>query len=714
MCGLMGGQDRGENAPQDLLPRMARASGPDSSGGPITLSAATRQGYCGPGLSLDLPAGPYEILIRARVRAHADHVRAAREPVLGIEIVQTDPLRLIWRDFTAGELDNPRLAFVVTAEPCGRVVVKLFAFANADLTIEGLDLCPGSAPDRQPSRYRLLSRMIAKSGALWSNMGALTVSHRLRLGCVLSGPPGFLLPPGCYRLTIAGASKARRPGALVLGIEVTVGTIQRTFRDFTAGDLNAGSVGIAFSVGDEAGLQLVGFELHHFGTCDLTLESVVLTEAAQDEQSIWHLAQRMRAPWSFLDDRMDRWRNVRPRLRVACGKYRFRVRAHSTTPRSDAAVSIELSAQDTWVPPSWLRPLFQALGLRRRRDVAVLDSYDVPVPPSGPMPHERDIEIARQWSGDGHHVGLNVKAIRSRPGIVIDGIDLVRIGEAEYRPVAVSRPAGRRRTRLVVFGNCQADLLAQVFRSELSESFSIVYQSQAIRPQETDIFRRELEAADLLLAQEISDWNESPFAAAVNPKAQVLTFPVLRFASLWPFDASNGPGDSKADAIARLWPGHRFAYHDGLLAKLRKEIPDPEQRLACYASLATRLAADPVRLHNFESRRLAAMDRRHDTTVGAHVLEAFTKRRVFHTTGHPTRETFELLLQGLDKKLGLTSLARGSARIDESFGHIQVPIHPLIAQRLGVHWIEPATLYRFDSRQVSWETYVREYIREFG
>ena len=60
-----------------------------------------------------------------------------------------------------------------------------------------------------------------------------------------------------------------------------------------------------------------------------------------------------------------------------------------------------------------------------------------------------------------------------------------------------------------------------------------------------------------------------------------LKFPFARFASLWPFDGWNGPSDREAQS--RESPNMTFPFLDGLLARLRKEIPDKEARFAAYA-----------------------------------------------------------------------------------------------------------------------------------
>ena len=127
---------------------------------------------------------------------------------------------------------------------------------------------------------------------------------------------------------------------------------------------------------------------------------------------------------------------------------------------------------------------------------------------------------------------------------------------------------------------------------------------------------------------------------------------------MWPFDHYNGPGDK--EAYEREWPNLTFLYQDGLLARLRKEIPDPEQRLAAYRSLSVDGVINYVRLHDFERRRLIAMDRQFGFEIGDYILENFQSKRLFYTTNHPNGRIIAMLMQYLLKNLGIEqSLSAG-------------------------------------------------------
>src|SRR2546430_901311 len=81
----------------------------------------------------------------------------------------------------------------------------------------------------------------------------------------------------------------------------------------------------------------------------------------------------------------------------------------------------------------------------------------------------------------------------------------------------------------------------------------------------------------------------------------------------------------------REWPNLTFLYHDGLLARLRKEIPDREERLLAYRSLSVDGIINFTRLHDFEKRRLMAMDKQFGCEIGQFILDNFQRRRLFYT-----------------------------------------------------------------------------------
>ena len=189
-------------------------------------------------------------------------------------------------------------------------------------------------------------------------------------------------------------------------------------------------------------------------------------------------------------------------------------------------------------------------------------------------------------------------------------------------------------------------------------------------------------------------------------------FPLVRFASLWPFDSWNGPGDRAA--FEQETPNLTFPYLDGLLGRLRKEIPDREARFAAYRSLELPGVINYRRLHQMEVRRLAAVDKKFDCAIGSFILENFQNRRLFHTTVRPNWEVFNLMMQFVARSVGVREPISLTESVDPSLRSPQVPVHPKVARDLGVKWADERTRYLNRGRQVTWESYIRSYIEHYG
>ena len=70
-------------------------------------------------------------------------------------------------------------------------------------------------------------------------------------------------------------------------------------------------------------------------------------------------------------------------------------------------------------------------------------------------------------------------------------------------------------------------------------------------------------------------------------------------------------------------------------------------------------------------------------------------------------------MQYLVRKLGIDQVYRPDATLDH-LNRLQVPVHPKVAQALGVIWARENTRYHYGGEQITWETYVRRYIEHYG
>jgi hypothetical protein len=596
------------------------------------------------------------------------------------------------------------------------------------------------AGDRRSAReWRVLGRLEKAAIGMRGADGVTSVRRRERPGCLLYGPY-WQLPAGTYRLDFCCRSgKPRMPSQPVLGVEViAMNRIQLAWLDLTAEELRAETGSLDFSVpptlglgaGDEARLE---FRFFHMGNAALTitaadLRGVELGEIRLQKATTWRMLGRLektaigrRTKEGVTVRRAERAGCLldggRPLLQLPEGHYRLSFRCEAGIPRvaTQPVLGVEIYGRPRWQERgrlwSWER-FFGASGSQgtqlARRDFTAMElcsgagTIDFPVPPELSIEGGEDVVINFRFA----HLGNADLAFRA--------VDLCKITVAEEPSRAQSLSLIRSsQLNVLIVGNCQAQTVCEglvrtpAFNNRLNAKYHFVGLQQNLHERG----KIELQNSDVLLVQDIRDWDNYPLRAYIRNDVQMIEFPLLRFASLWPFDHYNGPGDR--EAYDREWPNLTFLYHDGLLARLRKEIPDREQRLAAYRSLSVDGVINFARLHAFEQRRLTAMDQRFGIEIGRFIVNNFQRRRLFYTTNHPNAEIFAMLMRYLLNHLGIDQVFRPAAILDH-LQRLQVPVHPKVAAALGVKWANENTKYLYGGEKITWETYFRRYIEHYG
>jgi hypothetical protein len=550
---------------------------------------------------------------------------------------------------------------------------------------------------------------------------------RVRCGeppdCLLYGP-FWQLAAGDYRLAFeCRAERPLMPAQPVLGVEVIAfDRFQFAWRDFTAAELRKDAPALDFAVpaGDGDGPRFFEFRFFHLGNADLTIAAVSLRRLpipAPAAPRRWRLLGRLRrdARGRVTPDGIAVRRaagcalfEVQPYLQLPAGTYRLTIAADARRPAPPGAAvaAVEIVAQSKWRrprPSGWRRliaPLrTDGASLAATQFAAGEAAVEFAVPP--------ELSLDR---GQGARLQVKLTPL-GNASLLIRAVEITQSAAAAPEPAPVRRAAGR--CRLIVVGNCQAQLVHAGFCrvDGLSARFDARYHFVDLPPELHEAGKRELAEAEILFVQDIQDWRRYPLRDCVPAQARIVEFPLLRFASLWPFDHYNGLGDRQA--LAQEWPNVSYIHLDGLLGRLRREIPDPEARFRAYRDLAVDSLVDCRRLHDFEERRLIAMDRKFAGGIGAFILDGFRRRRLFHTTVHPSGEVMARLLRLLAARLEVVPGTFSADRLDQ-LNYLEVPVHPLVAAALGVRWAGARTLYNCRGEKLTWEAYVRRYIAHYG
>src|SRR5438067_3090233 len=669
-----------------------------------------------------LRAGPYRLSFRCR----PGKPRLPSEPVLGVEVIAMNRVQLAWRDLTAAELQGEAASLDFTVPPIlglgagdeARLEFRFFHLGNAGLTITAVDLQGVENIETPPPPPRI-----------WRMLGRL------------DGGRSFLqLPAAYYRVEIRGDGRPpQMAGRPVLGVEITTrrrwqdarwwswnslfglpqsGGLQLAWRDFTSAELRCGAASFDFEVPTELALEggqeiVIGFHLIRLDTTRPTVKAVDLRQITEAEAAPapreWRLLGRLAK--GRIGTRKADCVAVRhsepadcflcggwPRLRLPTSRYRLNVCCRAGQPRvvSQPVLAVEVISTKGRASRglrAWCEFTAEALAA----EWASLD-FDVPPELSCESKDEIGLEF-KFW-----HLG--------NADLTVSAVNLREIGE-ENSPERTPKLISRQRTRVLIIGNCQAQTVheALVRSGEFDERLDVKYHFVGLHQNLHEVGKAELESSDILLVQDIRDWESYPLRPYIRDGVRIIKFPLLHFASLWPFDHYNGPGDKQA--YEREWPNLTFLYHDGLLARLRKEIPDREERLLAYRSLSVDGINNFTRLHDFEKRRLMAMDKQFGCEIGQFILDHFQKRRLFYTTNHPNGQILGMLMQYLLRELEMDRGYRPSSTLDH-LRRLQVPVHPKVAQALGVTWATESTKYLYGGEQITWETYVRHYIDHYG
>ncbi|HEX2152068.1 MAG TPA: WcbI family polysaccharide biosynthesis putative acetyltransferase, partial [Stellaceae bacterium] len=410
--------------------------------------------------------------------------------------------------------------------------------------------------------------------------GSVSLDRSAQAGCFLYGP--YLhLPQGRYRLTFrCRCGRPRMNSHPVLGVEIIVlSRFQQQWRDFTSADLAGGLGALDFEVPAEHSLEgdnegRYEFRFFHLGNAALAITAVDLERLPQDA-----LAENAPAPgslnrWRLLGrlgkSRLGRrtsgghvaaWRREPagcllyggwPYLRLPSGRFRLIVRARcGKARRQDRPVlGIVVFGESRWRSRRWPMRLArqpETNGVELvRREIGAEELAIGPVALDFFVPIDLSLEA-------GADAPFDIRLYhRGNASLAIEAVDLIKLDDTiEAVPDAATGavPASRTvyrsgRRKLVIIGNCQSETLRQGFAriEPLNRLFDVKYHFIQLPRNLHEFAARDLETCDILLIQDIRLWDVFPLRDCVRPGADSVRFPLVRFASPWPFDAWNGPG----------------------------------------------------------------------------------------------------------------------------------------------------------------------------
>lgn len=271
--------------------------------------------------------------------------------------------------------------------------------------------------------------------------------------------------------------------------------------------------------------------------------------------------------------------------------------------------------------------------------------------------------------------------------------------------------------KLIVYGNCQAGSVYSILSAipAITSRYEVLVHNLWVEGEELERQLRDFDDADIFLQQNVRNWRWHPLCEKVPDRVRVVRFPFCYPASLWPFDSFVFGPDEPMVQVARAFAGpgvFPFGFQDGLLARLRTEIPDPITRLARYKALDIQDIPDIVRYAEFEAARVLAEDRRLGFGIGQFMLDNFRQHRLFHAIVHPDTRLMRRLVYELLSHLRIEIPEEDIPEYPADYlSRYQVPVHPHVIAKLGLEWVSPKSRYaQLNGVDLNFDEYFTDYI----
>jgi GT2 family glycosyltransferase len=288
--------------------------------------------------------------------------------------------------------------------------------------------------------------------------------------------------------------------------------------------------------------------------------------------------------------------------------------------------------------------------------------------------------------------------------------------KAEVRaPVAVPK-----RT-LILYGNCQADALAVLLRSDptVSALYRIVYlpSFENHEASVSDLMQvSDVASAAILLEQ--YDPQPFPHRKTLPADCITVTFPSVDLMILWPLYAANPYNDPPSAEF----PWGPFPYGDRAIIDCIDRGMQADDILEYYLSPEAAYLPNLEHLHRIETGRLAARDGKCEIKMAGFVFEWYRRERLFWASNHPAMPVLRELLKRLLERVSVDRPDLRDVDIDRTLdgwppegplGFPRIPVHPGVAEFLELAWYQgpgSAEVFGFRNHPLRYEDYFREMI----
>jgi hypothetical protein len=259
---------------------------------------------------------------------------------------------------------------------------------------------------------------------------------------------------------------------------------------------------------------------------------------------------------------------------------------------------------------------------------------------------------------------------------------------------------------VIVAGNCQASFLHRALTEspELNDEYRLVY-FRNFRKGDQDILAIEdLEACALLIEQIAHKQPELPNKDRLPADCRVVKFPILWMNSLWPTrmkDPRNVPTEQH--------PAGPYPYGDKLVLQLLDKGLTPEQVAERYLETDINEVVDIGRFHEINVLKAQSLDERADVRLGGFVYDNHAATRLFVTHNHPTMPMLRHIADSIFEAIGIRAPESDLVAASGGMQHIHMPVHPQVAEALGLEWYDPELEYRYHDQKYRIAEFMRRY-----
>ncbi|WP_291325796.1 WcbI family polysaccharide biosynthesis putative acetyltransferase [Desulfovibrio sp. UCD-KL4C] len=251
----------------------------------------------------------------------------------------------------------------------------------------------------------------------------------------------------------------------------------------------------------------------------------------------------------------------------------------------------------------------------------------------------------------------------------------------------------------ILQANCQGEPIEDLLNlsPEFKESYNTYRFTNYIREPIPDEL---LSKCDLFLYQHLAKgWGElssETICSKLKDTCKTIAFPSMLFIHYWP-----------------LWSRQKgFDYPDIFLESLFERDLDESQIIHLFMN------AKLTNIYDFKSiiAESEKIERQKESFCSAkyvdHILANYKQRKLFNTINHPGKELLTNTANAILFELNLSELTTAHiGAFPEPFPDFEQPIHPQIAEYLGLEFCGPDTRYHVYGAELTFREYAIRYIK---